>query len=412
MWKDIVNIIQILFLLAFEFFKYKVQLQSHNNYIINVFNYLSKKNIIYIKILQWDVYKMFSDNKVINDYTKTFCSHAPYDNEDIDFEVIHKIKQYAIEKDRLLHINDFEPINSGTIALVFKGTLDNKPIVIKILRKNIHNKIQAGIESIYNIVSIITFISSFFGQRNNTALNAIDSNKAMLLRQTNFLEEIKNIELFQEITSYYESIIVPRVYKEFTTEISRDFIIMEFIEGHTLEKVVDSSVVLKHKKQLDKFILDMYTCHHAIHCDLHVGNIILTSNDKICLIDFGLVIVLNQREKKLIMDLLFSLKNSNYKRCLLTIAKLMSSDKQYITDFTEKFNSLDINKVIIKKNTVIESAVFVNIIQIIQKVEIPKDSNVYVILLSLVSCFSLIEKLKDNTKGNDFVLRDYFSEFI
>jgi hypothetical protein len=90
----------------------------------------------------------------------------------------------------------------------------------------------------------------------------------------------------------------------------------------------------------------------------------------------------------------------------------MSSDKQYITDFTEKFNSLDINKVIIKKNTVIESAVFVNIIQIIQKVEIPKDSNVYVILLSLVSCFSLIEKLKDNTKGNDFVLRDYFSEFI
>ena len=358
---------------------------------------------------------MFSNNKVIGDYTKTFCSNAPYNKEDINYEVINKIKKYANENNKSLYIYDEKPINSGTVALVFKGTLDNKPIAIKLLRKNIHTKIKIGIDNIIITVKIINFISSFFIKQNNNILNSIESNKLILLKQTNLLEEIKNIEIFQEITNSYENIIVPYVYKYFTTDVSHEIIIMDFIEGSTLEDL-DNTILKQHKKEIDKFILNMYTIHNAIHSDLHAGNIILTNDNKICLIDFGLIIVLNDREKNLIMDLFFCIKNANYERLLLIIAKLISNDKVFINNFTEKCKKLDIYENIftsvVSKKKVIDSDILFNFFKIVQEVDIPKDSSIYFILLSMVSSFSLIEKIKYKDIEVDFVLKEFFSEFI
>lgn len=415
MWKYIIDTVQIIFVICSEYLKYTTNIQSYNNYIINVFDYLSNKNIIYIKILQWDIYKMFSNNKVIGDYTKTFCSNAPYNKEDINYEVIHKIKKYANENNKLLYIYDEKPINSGTVALVFKGTLDNKPIAIKLLRKNIHTKIKIGIDNIIITVKIINFISSFFIKQSNNILNSIESNKFILLKQTNLLEEIKNIEIFQEITNSYEKIIVPYVYKYFTTDVSNDIIVMEFIEGSTLEHL-DNRILKQHKKEIDKFILNMYTIHNAIHSDLHAGNIILTNDNKICLIDFGLIIVLNDREKNLIIDLFFCIKNANYERLLLIIAKLISNDKVFINNFMEKCKNLDtytnIFTLLVDNKNVIDSVILFNFFQIVQEVDIPKDTNIYFILLSLISSFSLIELIKDTNIGVDVGLREFFSEFI
>ena len=46
MWKYIIDTVQIIFVICSEYLKYTINIQSYNNYIINVFDYLSNKNII------------------------------------------------------------------------------------------------------------------------------------------------------------------------------------------------------------------------------------------------------------------------------------------------------------------------------------------------------------------------------
>ena len=82
----------------------------------------------------------------------------------------------------------------------------------------------------------------------------------------------------------------------------------------------------------------------------------------------------------------------------------------------EKCKNLDtytnIFTLLVDNKNVIDSVILFNFFQIVQEVDIPKDTNIYFILLSLISSFSLIELIKDTNIGVDVGLREFFSEFI
>ena len=119
-------------------------------------------------------------------------------------------------KQDLIIENNYSPTNSGTVALVYKARLNGKPIIIKILRKNIYKTIETGINNLITVISLLNFISSFFYDTNPSLLTIIKRNSKMLLEQTDLQQEIRNNDIFQPITNRY-NIVVPYVYKEFNT---------------------------------------------------------------------------------------------------------------------------------------------------------------------------------------------------
>ena len=129
----------------------------------------------------------------------------------------------------------------------------------------------------------------------------------MLLEQTDLQQEIRNNDIFQPITNRY-NIVVPYVYKEFNA-ISNNIILMEFIEGGSLlESKNDMRFFQTNSRNIQRFIQDSYLIYKIIHADLHTGNIICR-DDKIGLIDFGLVIKLSDKQGEYIADLLLSIRN-------------------------------------------------------------------------------------------------------
>jgi ubiquinone biosynthesis protein len=412
---DIIHILSISFFLGMEFIKYFMCIQSYETSVINTCNYLSKKNVIYAKILQWDLYKLFNNNQVINDYLKIFNNNVPYNKDDIDIDLINKIKQHASDQNKVLTIYGDKPINSGTIALVFKGTLDDKPIAIKILRKNIYNQIEIGINNTINIIHIFNFISSFFIKQNDTILNCIKSNKILLLQQTNLLDEINNVEIFKEIISLYEDMTIPYIYRTFTTDISKDIIVMDFIEGQSLNnKNISENLMVKYRNIIITFILNMYTVHTIIHCDLHIGNIIITNDNKVCLIDFGLVITLDKKDKKNIIDLFFSIKNKNIDRFASSLSNIMVIGKKDIDVVKKIYASSESAlhktfKSFIKNK--FEAKLLFNAFQEISKLDITINNTGHLLLGSIVSGFSLIETTieKDKVLDLSIILNEHFN---
>ena len=99
------------------------------------------------------------------------------------------------------------PINSGTIAIVFKGQYDNKNIIIKLKRKNINNILKNSI----SLMSTIAFIVKFTYYRYLKIDLFIETNMVYLFEQINFINEMNNIDTFYNNFKDNNEIVIPKV---------------------------------------------------------------------------------------------------------------------------------------------------------------------------------------------------------
>lgn len=341
-------------------------------------------------MLQWDIFKnILPSNNEIQHYFTWFNSNVPYTEKDINYEILNNINLYVKNTNQtLVFENNFRPINSGTVALVFKAKLNGNMVAIKILRKDIHKYIEEGINSIITIITVSSFvISLFYNVNSSSLLNVIKVNTKLLLEQTNLKDEILYNEKFQTISKSYK-IIIPKIYTEFNS-ISNEIIVMDFLDG--IPPSVNENKFLKHATSLSRFMIDSYLIHKLIHSDLHTGNIICLENG-IGIIDFGLVITITEKEAEYISDFIFSIKNKNFKRLVKSLAKIVFGDDIImIKKFTELcFTS---NKLAPLRDNfrTFNSKLILETLEIFNLIQINNDNKGVKLLLSLVSCFSIID---------------------
>lgn len=259
--------------------------------------YLGNQNIIFLKLFQWlfinnsNIY--FNQN--IIDFVNTFTNNAPYSNDDIDWITISELFNMIQNENGKLTIDSFVPINSGTISLVFKGQYNNNIVAIKILRKNIKNKLIENIEIFDKILSIISKLNLFNTYKIYELFNC---NKNDFILQTDFTNELNNILNFKKTFAKNKIIFIPNAYENITNKL-KNVILLDWIDGYTINQLDHDDKMMICPIYL-RFILSSYIIKGFIHADLHQGNIIFIKNiydDKIMwkigLIDFGSIIVAN-----------------------------------------------------------------------------------------------------------------------
>jgi len=271
----------------FQYVKFRLNIIDNNKMIKNICNDLSKTNIFYLKCFQWGIQDIYDIDEELMSYFKRFYDNVPYSEDDIDFEIFNKISNYVNKENINFSFNSLIPIKSGVVALVFKGKLNDKPVAIKILRKNIELKIKKGIENILNLFHIIKFLISFSHKSNINTIEILQNNQQLLLNQCNFENEINNLQLFKEKFSKSSHIIIPNVYTNFTN-ISNELIIMDFLEGELMNNLPQNDMKT-YFSVIRSFIFDSLLIYNINHADFHPGNIILLPDNKIGIIDFGIV---------------------------------------------------------------------------------------------------------------------------
>jgi len=394
MYPNIFDFISTVFLainILKEFIKYQLLFTKYNNMIINICEELRKKNILYVKIIQWNIQDYCNIDNELKQYFYKFSNNVPYTNKDIDYKVINQVQTHF--NGRLV----FEgiPINSGTTALIFKGNMEGKTVAIKILRKNIYQQITLGIDNIQTILNRSIYILSFFYKINKNLNSLIKNNKQLLLDQCNFINEIKNMELFAAKVVSYPNIVIPRVYKEFT-EFNNKLIVMDYLDGHHIN---DVSIDKVHEYNLvvHQFILNSYFLFKVIHADLHAGNLILLDNNKVGIIDFGIIVEINNKQCNNIFQLFIGLANTNINMIKKTITNLLLLNE---SDFDKIKNIIDEPLEMIRPNLFNkkEKICVKNLIKAIRLIITKLDGNINIhpsasqILLSLISSIHTLEK--------------------
>jgi ubiquinone biosynthesis protein len=308
--KNILFLLNAAFIFGSEYLIYYIY-NDYSSFIDRLTMRLASLNILYVKVFQaFALNNSFIDETMNNKLLK-FTDNAPWNYSDINLKDLTEVA----EKYYLYLGHNYEvPINSGMISLVFKVSKKsnlNEKVIIKMKRRNIQEKLNDAIDNLLFSMYILSFIPIV----NKYQLAEVVSKNIEIIRhQTNFLEEIDNMNKIRENCKNLKYVKIPTADRRVTEEYP-DIILMEYIEGLKINQIKEEDYE-GFAKQVVKFGLVTTVVHGITHGDLHSGNVLFIKNEsdkkypyKIGVIDFGIIYNVESKYKGVLFDIFTNLSD-------------------------------------------------------------------------------------------------------
>jgi ubiquinone biosynthesis protein len=186
---------------------------------------------------------------------------------------------------------DFErqPLAAASLAQVHLAHMrDGRTVVVKVQRPNIREQIVEDLEALSQIAQFLDAHTEL-GKRYDFE-NMLKDLRASLLRELDFKLEANNLITFSENLREFEHLIIPEPIENYCT--SR-VLTMEYIPGKKITELsplrlmeIDGPGLARElfRAYLKQILLDGF-----LHADPHPGNVFLTDDDQIALLDLGMV---------------------------------------------------------------------------------------------------------------------------
>lgn len=266
-------------------------------------------NILYVKIFQAFALNNSLIDEEINNKLLEFTDKAPWSNEDIDYKTL-----LLIEHEHELDFeNNYIPINSGMISLVFKVSrkYTGEKIIVKMKRKNIESKLNESMEHLIFLIQLFSYIPIIKKyQLNQVIIKNIETVK----HQVDFVQEVNNMLVIKKNCMNLKYVKIPNADLK-VTEKYPNIILMDYIEGLPINRI-DKNDYEEFAKQVLKFGFVTTLLHGFTHGDLHSGNILFIKDEfdkkynyKIGILDFGIMYNVEVKQKEMLFDILTDLFN-------------------------------------------------------------------------------------------------------
>lgn len=208
-----------------------------------------------------------------------------------DFKTVKEIVESEIGMRFSKAFQEFDevPLGSASIGQVHKAVLKNgKTVVVKIQRPHIREEIAEDIDAFREIAQFLTDHTDF-GKKFMLA-NTIDEFKKSVLRELDYRIEIQNLKLLAKNLKEFKNIIVPLPVEDYS---SSRIITMDIIKGTKITSVSPLKMLELDGKALAETVFNAYLKQILVdgfyHADPHPGNVFLTEDNKIALLDLGMV---------------------------------------------------------------------------------------------------------------------------
>jgi len=355
------NIQSILFLLTALYIFFTEMLlftimRDYSSFINRLSLRLASINILYVKIFQ----AFALNNSLIDDKTNNmlmkFTDNAPWSDSDIDYNELRELsRKFGV----CIEPGNEAPINAGMISLVFKAYKNensNEKLIIKMKRKNIQQKLDEAIDNLLFSMYILSFIPII---NKYQIAELVNKNIEIIRHQTNFLEEIDNMNTIRENCKNLKYVKIP-VSDRKITEAFPSVIVMDFIEGNKISQINENDHDI-FAKLVVKFGLVTSIIHGITHGDLHSGNILFINDNndkkyphKIGVIDFGIVYRLSSEYKECLFDIFTQLfEKSPHELCEKILNSIIIEPRGII----QQINKDDYNNILKFSEEILSEAI-------------------------------------------------------
>jgi predicted unusual protein kinase regulating ubiquinone biosynthesis (AarF/ABC1/UbiB family) len=210
----------------------------------------------------------------------------PFSYEEVEATVSHEL---GVRLSKVFATFEQEPVAAASLGQVHRATLhDGRPVVVKVQRPNIRQQIAEDLEVLEDIANFLDDHTEF--GHSYQVIQIFDEFQKTIIHELDYQFEASNLESVRESLREFESIKVPMPVRDFTT---RAVLTMERIEGKKLTDIQPlERMELKGASLADdllKAYLKQVLLDGLFHADPHPGNIFLTTDKRIALLDLGMV---------------------------------------------------------------------------------------------------------------------------
>ena len=204
----------------------------------------------------------------------------------VAFEEIRETIEADVGLDAFSRIDE-EPIASASIGQIHGALLrSGRSVVVKVRRPGIDERVAVDLD-------LLRSLTSMAENRSETArllqLQPLaDDLEAHLTTELDFVEEAHGSQVIAGLISEFEHLVVPQVVQPYVTE---RVLVQERIDGRKVTEAhgLDPDVARTLARELFRAYVQQITVHGVYHADPHRGNVLLTDDGRLVLLDFGLL---------------------------------------------------------------------------------------------------------------------------
>lgn len=200
-----------------------------------------------------------------------------------------------------------EPCGSASIAQVHRASLpDGTAVVLKICRPDIRPKIEADLRILRHIAALIE--SEIPEARRYQPVQIVGEFGRSLRRELDLALEARAQERFRENFAADPGIVIPRIYWEWT---SQQLNVQQYVSGIAGNDLAAADAAGLDRKLLATrgadAVLKMILIDGYFHADPHPGNVFYLAENRLALLDFGMVGRLSDQRRNQLVNLLVAL---------------------------------------------------------------------------------------------------------
>ncbi len=236
-------------------------------------------------------------------------SHVPA----IPYDLLHPHLVAAIKGEPRDVFAEFDPVPmaAASIAQVHRATLrDGTAVVVKIRRPGIEAVIRSDLRIMEHAARLLE--SEVPDARRYDPVHVVSQFRRSLSRELDLAKEARNIDQFARHFADDPLVKIPRVYWEHTNDrvnVQEQMIGMVGVDPAKLrEHGLDPKLLARRGANT---VLRMVLEHGYFHADPHPGNVMFLPDNRIGLIDFGMIGMLTHTRRNQIVDLLHALSTKD-----------------------------------------------------------------------------------------------------
>ncbi|HEX3656588.1 MAG TPA: AarF/UbiB family protein [Pirellulales bacterium] len=202
-----------------------------------------------------------------------------------------------------------EPLAAASVGQVHRARLrDGRRVVVKVQRPDLRDRVRDDLAAMQELGAVLDEHTQF--GRRIRFVQIVESLQEVMTSELDYRQEAENSRTLKANLAEFEQFVIPAVIEGYT---SPKVITLEYIEGAKITDV--SPVVLLEldrrslADQLFQIYLHQVLIDGVFHADPHPGNLILTTDRRIALMDFGMVARVTPELQRRLLKLLMALSD-------------------------------------------------------------------------------------------------------
>ncbi|MDR5590546.1 AarF/UbiB family protein [Christiangramia sp. SM2212] len=250
----------------------------------------------------------------------------------VPFEEVKEIieKELGTKISKGFNSFDEKPLASASIGQVHRAELHSgRPVAVKVQRPGIAQQFMDDLDTLDELTAMAV---NHLETAKTYAIDEVFAElRRILLNELDYKKEAQNLKTLKKNLDQYEHLIIPEPIDDYS---STRVLTMEFVSGKKITSLSPlrqmENDYSEHVEELVEAYLQQIINDGFAHADPHPGNIKFTEDDKIALIDLGMVARFTPQLQENLIELLLAISQSNGEKTAHSLLKMseLSEDSQ------------------------------------------------------------------------------------